>query len=127
MRWWVTKNTHTTQKKKMTNKTSTQNKTYSYEDIAVYRHTHTDITSYDKIGLVRSLSGITCIGIGLITTPVPMTTIPLIMVGSWLLGYDGKVLVAKTTYKLKLLINWVYANRTPKKIIQTLKVRLLVC
>ena len=96
-------------------------KEYSHEDITQYRHTHTDITSYDKIGLVRSLSGITCIGIGLITTPVPMTTIPLILLGSYLLGYDSKVILSYLNHKRITLSNWFYANRTPKKLIRTIK------
>jgi len=94
----------------------TNKKEYTHEDIAVYRYnTHNKISSYNKIGLVRSLSGITCIGIGLITTPVPMTTAPLIMLGSYLLGYDSKVWLPKLYFKLKEVYNWFYCNRTPKE------------
>ena len=102
-------------------------KEYTHEDIAVYRYnTHNKISSYNKIGLVRSLSGITCIGIGLITTLVPMTTIPLIMLGSYLLGYDSKIILSYLNHKRISLYNWFYANRTPKKIRQTIKNRLLL-
>jgi len=100
----------------------TNKKEYTHEDIAVYRYnTHNKISSYNKIGLVRSLSGITCIGIGLITTLVPMTTIPLIMLGSYLLGYDSKIILSYLNHKRISLYNWFYANRTPKRIRRTLK------
>ena len=105
----------------------TNKKEYTHEDITVYRYnTHNKISSYNKIGLVRSLSGITCIGVGLITTFIPMTTIPLIMLGSWLLGYDSKVILSYLNHKRISLLNWVYANRTPKRIRRTIKSRLLL-
>ena len=100
----------------------TNKKEYTHEDIATYRYnTHNTITTYNKIGLVRSLSGITCIGIGLITTFIPMTTIPLIILGSYLLGYDSKIILSYLNHKRKELYNWVYANRTPKRIRRTIK------
>ena len=110
----------------MIHKTSTQKKTYSPEDIVTYNHTHTDITSYDKIGIVRAVSGSVLLGAGLITLPLPTGSIFMVGLGCWLLGYDSKVLVTKTTYKLKLLFNWFYCNRTPKKIRRTIKARLLI-
>jgi len=105
----------------------TNKKEYTHEDIATYRYnTHNTITTYNKISLVRSLSGITCIGVGLITAFIPMTTIPLIILGSYLLGYDGKIILSYLNHKRKELYNWVYANRTPKRINRTLKLRLLL-
>jgi len=114
--------TNTSHKKKMKNK----NKIYTPEDIVEWQHSTQSIIPYDKISLIRSLSGVSCIGIGIITTFIPFTTAPLIMLGSYLLGYDSKVLVPKGIYKLKCLSNWVYANRTPKKIRRTIKARLLI-
>jgi len=106
----------------------TNKKEYTPEDIVTYKHNtrNTGITSYNKISLIRSLSGIACIGIGLITSPVPMTTIPLIVVGSWLLGYDSRIILGYLNHKGKSLLNWVYCNRTPKKLKRTIKTRLLL-
>ena len=98
-----------------------QIKRYTPEDIVEWQHNTQNIIPYDKISLIRSLSGIACIGIGLITTPVPMTTIPLIMLGSYLLGYDSKVILSYLNHKRITLSNWFYANRTPKRIIRTVK------
>jgi len=99
-----------------------QNKSYTPESICEWHYKMSGhIDTYNKIGLVRSLSGITCIGIGLITTFIPMTTIPLIMLGSYLLGYDSKIILSYLNHKRKELYNWVYANRTPKRIRRTIK------
>ena len=103
-------------------------KRYTATESFAYRHMahKQNITTYNKISKIRSVNGIACIGIGLITTPVPMTTIPLIMLGSYLLGYDGKIILGYLNHKRKELYNWFYANRTPKKLIRTVKMRLFM-
>ena len=85
------------------------------------------IEHYDKIGIVRSISGVVCVGVGVATLPLPTGSIFVIGLGCYLLGYDSKILLPKLIYKGKNLLNWFYCNRTPKKIVQTLKTRLLVC
>ena len=103
-------------------------RTYTPTDIMCNNHDmrYNNITTYNKINMIRSISGVVCIGIGLITTPVPMTTAPLIMLGSYLLGYDSKVWLPKLYFKLKEVYNWFYCNRTPKRMIKSIKRRVLV-
>ncbi len=106
----------------MINKT----KRYTPTSILAYNiNKHNDIKVYNKISVVRAVSGVVCISIGIITTPIPMTTIPLIMTGGVLLGYDMKVLVPKAVYKAKCLSDWFYANRTPKRVMRTIKCRVM--
>ena len=106
----------------------TKQKEYTATESFAYMHMahRHNITTYNKISMVRSLSGIACIGLGLGTALVPMTTIPLIMLGSYLLGYDGKVILGYLNHKRKGLSNWVYCNRTPKRMGRTVKNRVML-
>ena len=99
-----------------------RNKVYSCELIAEYRNKMgKHIETYDKIGIVRSISGVVCVGVGILTTPIPMTTIPLIGLGCYLLGYDSKIMVEYLKFRAKGLKNWIYSNRTPKRLKQTFR------
>lgn len=85
-----------------------------------------DIETYTHIGIVRSVVGVVCIGVGIGTWVVPMTTAPLIMLGSWLLGYDSKIIYGRIAFMSKNALYWAYANRNLKLIKRTLKRRLLL-
>lgn len=65
-------------------------KKYTREDIIAYRHSlkRRGIRTYKISSLVRSVCGIGCIGVGLATSFIPFTSIPLYIVGGGLLGYD---------------------------------------
>ena len=100
---------------------------YTPEDIVEYNMCMGNyIGTYDKISMLRSVGGVVCIAVGIGTWVVPFTTAPLIMFGSWLLGYDSKIWLPKAIYKAKLLCRWIYCNRTPKKMMRTIKQRVLV-
>ena len=101
-------------------------KTYTPEDIVVYNMgIGKDIDTYTKISLIRSACGVVSIGIGIGTWFIPMTTVPLISLGCWLLGYDSKALGRKARYKIGLFFDWIYCNRSPKRILKTLNRSLL--
>jgi len=102
-------------------------RSYTPEDIVTYKYrTNGQIKSYDKISLVRSIFGGVLLCSGVVTIPLPTGSILFIGVGCWLLGYDSKAIIKKIRYKLKLLSDWVYCNRTPKRIIKTIKMRYLI-
>ena len=82
------------------------------------------IQSYNKISIVRAIGGVTIISIGLGTWLVPFTTAPLIMLGSWLLGYDSKIIIRRISFITKKIGLWLYANRSKKLIMRTIKTRI---
>ena len=82
------------------------------------------IHSYTKVGIVRAMCGVVSIAVGIGTTPIPFTTAPLIMVGSWLLGYDSKIIMGIMSHKVKGLGLWLYANRNKTLLMRTIKARL---
>ena len=80
-----------------------KNKVLSPEDIVTSRYyTSKDITTYNKISIIRGAVGGVCIGVGIITLPFPTGSIFLIMFGSGLLGYDVKDLIRRLRYEVKL-------------------------
>lgn len=99
---------------------------YKPVDIVVWQHnTGRYMEPYTEVGLIRSLCGISCIAAGIATWLIPFTTVPLIGLGCWLLGYDSRIIIKKTVYKAKLLCDWLYCNRTPKRLVKTIKNRIM--
>ena len=95
------------------------------EVIQTRHHMSKDIISYNHISMSRSVIGGVCITLGISTSMIPFTTIPLIMLGSWLLGYDGRIVLHTMGFYTKGVINWLYGNRNISLIKRTLKARLL--
>ena len=118
-----THNNKTTQQKRtMVNKT----KQYTPEDIVCYNHTkHKGIVGYYKPSTLRAVCGMTCIGIGAVTLPLPTGSIFLIGFGSYLLGYDSKKFILSAVHRAKCVKDWVYCNRTPTKLKRTIKTMVL--
>lgn len=61
------------------------------------------IEPYYKRGLIRSVVGVGCVIIGLVTFAVPFTTIPLLLFGGSLIGYDIKSLIGRFKYEGHLI------------------------
>ena len=84
------------------------------------------IDTYTPISLARSIGGGVSIGIGIATWFIPFTTIPLLAVGTALLGYDYKVLSRTVLFHTKEVLFFIYRHRTLKLIKRTLNWRLLL-
>ena len=80
-------------------------KEYDCVEIIRYRQymNKNNIDSYTKRSLIRSILGIGCIVVGLVTTFIPCTTIPLLLLGGSLMGYDMKALIKKLKYESHLI------------------------
>ncbi len=68
-----------------------------------------DITTYTPTSLIRSVVGGMCVGVGIITLPLPTGSILLIMCGAGLIGYDVRALIKRIVYEMKLVKIKVYA------------------
>jgi hypothetical protein len=80
-----------------------QPKTYSPEDIIVWRYrTHSNISTYDKNSAVRSFLGAVCVIVGVSTLWLPSGSMLLIGLGCGLLGYDVKGLISRVKYEINL-------------------------
>jgi hypothetical protein len=96
------------------------------EDIMTSRYyISKDISTYNKICLIRGIAGVVCIGVGVATWLVPFTTIPLITLGAYLLGYNAKVMFKYAKFQSKKIIDWVYCNRSLSRIKRTFRARFL--
>lgn len=87
--------------------------TLSHEDIVCYNHTMSKlgIVKYNKRSVVRAVLGGVMVTIGISTLMLPTGSIPLIIVGSGLLGYDVKAFISKARYEIHVLklryLGWV--------------------
>ena len=107
------------------NKRNTR-KTYTPENIITWRYkTGNQLIPYNKPSMIRSACGVVSIGVGIITCFIPFTTIPLVALGSYLLGFDGKIVISNLIYKSRLIFDWLYCNRTPKRLLKSFKMRWL--
>ena len=80
-----------------------QPKSYTPEDIVTWWiHNNKDISTYSPKCAVRGICGAVCIGLGVSTLWLPSGSIPLIIIGSGLLGYDVKALSNRVKYELNL-------------------------
>lgn len=61
-----------------------------------------DISTYNKTNIIRCACGVVCVVVGIATTPIPMTTIPLLLLGGVMMGYDMKALIRKVRYEVRL-------------------------
>lgn len=88
-------------------------KTYSPEDIITKRYyMNRHIKTYNKIGLIRIVTGSIMIITGIATIPIPMTTIPLLIGGGAMLGYDVGNLLVRIKYELRLaLMRFRHGNK----------------
>ncbi len=82
------------------------NKTIHYEDL-IYRNKQIDSLKQKGFIIIPKKKfktlGYIFIGVGILTYPIPFTSIPLILIGLTMLGLSYQVLLEKLRRKIKLL------------------------
>jgi len=83
----------------------TKNKTLSCEGVIFAQHhmKRNGIEPYTKKSLIRTITGVSLIALGVGTFIIPFTTLPLCVGGGVLLGCDVQALTKKYKYELNLL------------------------
>ena len=61
------------------------------------------IATYDNKSIARTIIGVGMITVGIVTIPIPCTTIPLCMGGCVLVGYDLRTLIQRIKYEVHRL------------------------
>ena len=78
-------------------------RTLSPTQIITARHNMSkDITTYTKRSTIRCVFGGVCVVIGVATWVIPFTTIPLLLLGGVMMGYDMKALIRRVRYEVRL-------------------------
>ena len=73
------------------------------EDIITSRYYMSeDIETYTKRSIIRCVFGGVCVVVGVSTWFIPFTTIPLLLLGGVMMGYDMKALIRRVRYEVRL-------------------------
>lgn len=75
----------------------------STERIVCRYYMSKDIETYNKISIARGGLGVVCVAVGVVTWVIPFTTIPLLLLGGVLLGYDMKGFIRRVRYEAHLI------------------------
>lgn len=84
----------------------TKKKTYKKEDIIIYRSSlkKRGIRIYSKASAFRFVVGVGCVALGVITSLIPFSSIPLYVIGGGLMGFD----VVKAYYSIKGFVKYEF-------------------
>ena len=81
-----------------------KNKINATNKIIALNHMYkNNIKPYTNKSLFRTALGFTCIVFGVVTFFIPFTTMPLLILGGFLIGYDTKAFFKRIRYELHLV------------------------